>query len=98
MDVTRRDFLWYTAATGIVALVAPAGADGEPATGGLSNLAAAFTEPPDSARPWVLWHWMNGHVTREGITLDLEAMKRVGLGGGLLPVPRAGGDPAGGIR
>ncbi len=24
---------------------------------------------------------MNGHVTKEGITLDLEAMRRVGLGG-----------------
>ena len=22
------------------------------------------------------WHWMNGHITREGITKDLEAMKR----------------------
>ena len=24
---------------------------------------------------------MNGNVTREGITADLEAMKRVGIGG-----------------
>src|SRR5207244_12323522 len=27
------------------------------------------------------WHWMNGNVTRQGITADLEAMKRIGIGG-----------------
>src|SRR5262245_31456739 len=37
--------------------------------------------PPVSARPHTWWHWMNGNVTREGITADLEAMKRVGIGG-----------------
>jgi hypothetical protein len=40
-----------------------------------------FREPPDSAKPRVLWHWLNGNVTREGITADLEWMKRVGIGG-----------------
>ncbi|NQU44058.1 hypothetical protein HQ520_12290 [bacterium] len=45
------------------------------------DLAAGFQNPPDSARPHVWWHWMNGNVTREGITADLEAMKRVGIGG-----------------
>ncbi len=25
------------------------------------------------------WHWMNGHVTREGIAKDLEAMKLAGI-------------------
>jgi len=40
-----------------------------------------FAAPPDSARAHTWWHWMNGNVSREGITADLEAMKRVGLGG-----------------
>ena len=40
-----------------------------------------FARPPDSARPHTWWHWMNGNVTREGITADLEAMARVGVGG-----------------
>src|SRR5437867_3212695 len=40
-----------------------------------------FKNPPDSARPHTWWHWMNGNVSRQGITRDLEAMKRVGLGG-----------------
>ncbi|PYP77228.1 MAG: glycoside hydrolase [Gemmatimonadetes bacterium] len=41
----------------------------------------SFRTPPDDAKPRVWWHWMNGNVTREGITADLEWMKRVGIGG-----------------
>jgi hypothetical protein len=44
-------------------------------------LEAGFSDPPDSAKPHTWWHWMNGNITREGITADLEAMKRVGVGG-----------------
>ena len=40
-----------------------------------------FVSPPQSARPQTWWHWMNGNITREGITADLEAMQHVGLGG-----------------
>jgi hypothetical protein len=43
-----------------------------------------FATPPDSARPWVYWFWLNGNITREGISADLEAMKRVGIGGVLI--------------
>lgn len=45
------------------------------------GLESGFKSPPDEARPHTWWHWMNGNVTRAGITADLEAMKRVGLGG-----------------
>src|SRR5450759_3035699 len=45
------------------------------------SLEASFQNPPDSAKPHTWWHWMNGNVTKEGITADLEAMKRVGIGG-----------------
>jgi hypothetical protein len=51
-----------------------------PATAG-DTLRDAFTTPPDSAKPRVWWHWMNGNVTQEGIRADLEWMKRVGVGG-----------------
>ena len=44
-------------------------------------LEAGFKTPPDTARPQTWWHWMNGNISREGITADLEAMKRVGVGG-----------------
>ena len=48
------------------------------------SLEKSFASPPASARPWVYWFWLNGNITREGITADLEAMKRVGIGGVLI--------------
>jgi hypothetical protein len=45
------------------------------------QLAAGFLQPPEAARPRVWWHWMNGNVTKDGITRDFEWMHRVGLGG-----------------
>ncbi len=46
-----------------------------------ASLEQGFLNPPDSARPRVWWHWTGGNVTKEGITKDLEWMKRVGIGG-----------------
>ena len=40
-----------------------------------------FRNPPPSARPHTWWHWMNGNVTKAGITADLEAMAAAGIGG-----------------
>ncbi len=45
------------------------------------KMAADFAKPPQEAKPWVLWFPINGNLTKEGITADLEAMARVGLGG-----------------
>ncbi len=45
------------------------------------TLANGFRKPPDSAKPRAWWHWMNGNVTKEGITADLEWMKRAGIAG-----------------
>ncbi len=45
------------------------------------NLEQSFRNPPDNAKPWVFWLWINGNISREGITKDLEAMKRVGING-----------------
>jgi hypothetical protein len=44
-------------------------------------LEIGFKTPPNSAKPRVWWHWMNGNITKEGIKLDLEWMNRVGIGG-----------------
>jgi hypothetical protein len=52
-----------------------------PAQGLGDALEQGFKQPPDSAKPRVWWHWMNGNVTKEGITADLEWMKRVGIAG-----------------
>src|SRR5512138_3496505 len=49
-----------------------------------ADLAQAFSRPPEAARPWVYWFWLNGNITSNGITADLEAMRRVGVGGVLI--------------
>ena len=46
------------------------------------EIAVNFLNPPVEARPYVWWHWMNGNVTRDGITRDLEAFAEAGIGGG----------------
>src|SRR5215831_12161727 len=40
-----------------------------PAMGQVDPL--AFANPPAAARPHTWWHWMNGNITREGLTADL---------------------------
>jgi hypothetical protein len=44
-------------------------------------LERSFARPPDAAKPWVFWFWINGNISKAGITADLEALKRVGIGG-----------------
>jgi len=51
------------------------------AQAGNDALINGFQNPPDSAKPRVWWHWTGGNVTKDGITKDLEWMKRVGIGG-----------------
>lgn len=61
---------------------ASAEAGGDATSVHLEDIAeAGFLNPPDSARPWTYWMWMDGNLTREGITADLEAMRAAGLGG-----------------
>lgn len=48
------------------------------------DAAAAFAEPPLSARPHVMWMWMGSNITRDGITRDLEAMRDGGIGGAII--------------
>jgi hypothetical protein len=45
------------------------------------NIESMFRTPPSSARPHTWWHWMNGNISKVGITTDLEAMKKMGIGG-----------------
>ena len=57
------------------------GASGAASQSNPDPLKSGFENPPESARPRVWWHWMNGNITQEGIRLDLEWMHRIGLGG-----------------
>ena len=59
---------------GCAALAAASAQAQDPLTDG-------FRDPPESARPRVWWHWMNGNVTQDGVDKDLAWMKRVGIGG-----------------
>jgi (4-O-methyl)-D-glucuronate---lignin esterase len=60
------------------ALVTTAHSHADPAP---SSLESGFRNPPNSARPRVWWHWMNGNITEDGIRKDMEWMSRVGIGG-----------------
>jgi len=41
---------------------------------------AAFASPPPDTRPGCYWYWINDNISKDGITKDLEAMARVGIG------------------
>jgi hypothetical protein len=71
-----RSFLLTGMLAGVVLAVA-----GQNAADSGDDLVKGFQQPPDSAKPRVWWHWMNGNITKEGIKLDLEWMHRVGIGG-----------------
>lgn len=43
-----------------------------------------FRTPPRSARPMVLWPWLNGYVDREQVTRELEEMRAKGLRGPII--------------
>ena len=43
-----------------------------------------FRQPPDETKPWVYWYWITDNISREGITRDLEAMARTGIGEALI--------------
>ena len=56
---------------------------------------AEFAEPPSHVRPGAFWDWLNGSITQEQITRDLEAMKRGGMRGGEIWDVAAYADPDG---
>lgn len=54
---------------------------------------AAFAVPPIPTRPGCFWAWLNGSITAEQITRDLEAMKQGGMRGGEIWDVAACADP-----
>lgn len=45
------------------------------------SLEEVFLSPEKKHRPLLIWQWMDGLVTKEGITRDLEAFKEAGIAG-----------------
>jgi hypothetical protein len=39
-----------------------------------------FRNPPAETKPWCYWYWISDNLSKDGITKDLEAMARVGIG------------------
>lgn len=46
----------------------------------VGDLEKGFSSPPDSAKPGVYWYFMDGNITGESLTKDLESMKEAGIG------------------
>lgn len=70
---TALAFLWLVIASPVVL---PAYA--------ADDLAAGFQTPPDTSKPWCYWYWISDNISKDGITRDLEAMSRAGIGGALI--------------
>jgi len=49
-----------------------------------NRLERGFANPPNEARLRAYWWWLNGNVTKDSITRDLEEMKAKGFGGALI--------------
>jgi hypothetical protein len=85
MSILQKALAWSILVLGISAVVAFAE----------TSIEQSFRSPPVEARPWVYWWWLNSNVTREGITRDLEEMKRQGIQGVMIFNAGGGDSPAG---
>ena len=83
MSSRRNRSLFVISLIGLAAVACGRGPSSSgPASGDPPDpLATGFAHPPDAARPWAYWMWMDGNLDREGITADLESMRAAGLGG-----------------
>ena len=44
------------------------------------ELKEKFRSPTDENTLWTYWYWLRDDISKEGITKDLQAMKKVGIG------------------
>jgi hypothetical protein len=70
----------FVASFGLVALLCAPALQLHAAPAG-DPLKEGLRAPPESARPRVWWHWMDGNISKEGIRLDLDWMHSIGIGG-----------------
>ncbi len=74
-------FLFMTLLLGVYASFGQAKKPNPAVAQAADLLLQQFMAPPNTAKPRVWWHWMNGNITKEGIQKDLDWMSRVGIGG-----------------
>ena len=92
--VTRRAFLARGASAGVVLGAMPKWAlwNLHALNGEIPGLQEKdFVAPPDSAKPWAYWWWLDSFVSKEGVTEDLEEMKQKGIAGALIFDAGSGG-------
>ena len=79
----RRNFCQSRLLLACLSLVMGGAAPAAGATAG-REIEESFRRPPDAAKVWVYWWWLNGCVTRDGIVRDLDHMKNQGISGALI--------------
>jgi hypothetical protein len=62
-----------------------------------NSLENGWANPPRSARLRAYWWWLNGNVTKQSITHDLEEMKAKGFGGAVI-IDAGGAEQEGNAR
>ncbi|GGD04166.1 glycosyl hydrolase [Hyunsoonleella pacifica] len=45
---------------------------------------SGFVKPTEDNTVWCYWYWINDDISKDGITKDLLAMKKAGIGGALI--------------
>jgi len=94
MGITRRQFVANSAlcASGarLLRLVGihpahtqSAEPDSTQSPGTTESIAQLFSSPAADAWPWTYWYCISGNLSREAITADLEAMRKVGIRGAI---------------
>ncbi len=48
------------------------------------NIQEGFITPADTNKPWCYYYWIGDDISKEGITKDLKAMKKFGIGAVLI--------------
>jgi len=64
--------IWFDVAAAMAVILCSSAMAADP-------IAEGFRNPPEETKPWCYWYWLDGHISREGITKDLESMADVGI-------------------
>ena len=68
-------YLWFLIHSIVIFTLVCSSCTSEAADG----LIEEFKNPPETSYPGVYWYFMDGNLSREGMTKDLESMKEVGI-------------------
>lgn len=77
----RRKFIKVGSGSAAIFIIPPSIVHFYEEKGIKQGIGESFLNPPFNSKPYTWWHWMNGNVSEVGITLDLEFLKKAGLGG-----------------